>query len=270
MMLSLRPVYALLTLVALLSLSACSTSTNLKLYDGNKKPNSELITVVVPSALDILEVDGKEYNDSPSLTEGSYQLQLLPGEHSFTAVYSETWGSEALGNIVQSDAFYFKTSAQAGSTFELKHNGPTELDSAEFDLSIDELKVWLLDTQTAKRIEPVAVVAYGNLLSRMAYRAVAPETTTVQAQPKEIAASKKQQAELTNVKSKAEDELQFWWKIADKKQRDGFQKWIVTLKEVKADNVTDEMQQKAADQLMFWWKLANVEQRESFLRWVGK
>lgn len=265
---SLRGYKLYVVAIALLFLNACSsTSGPVHLYEGAKQSDSEVVKLIVPAALDVIELDGKEFKDSPSISEGQYQLELLPGSHALKVVYSQVWGGDALGSMVKSDDFYFMIDAMAGSIYEFKHNGPEELLSAEFDRSINDIKIWLEEQKTGNKIETISVHAYNGLL----YGSVAGNDgagTSKAAAKKDV--SQAQQKELNQVKQKASKQLEFWWKIANVEQRTAFQRWLVTLKEATGGKASDSMQQKAAEQLKFWWKLADVKQRESFLLWIKK
>ncbi len=278
-MLSLLKAYRLYVFViGALFLSACSsTSGPVRLYEGVAKQDSDIVKLSVPAALDILEIDNKAFKDSPHIAEGQYHLNLLPGVHSFKVRYSQIWGSDALGMMVSSDIFYFTLETSAGSVYNFKHNGPEDLLDAEFDNVVEDIKIWLEEykqgqQKTASKIEAVGVYTYSNLQSSFLGKGgVVTKRTAVKGLARQVPlAEQVQQKELNNIKQKASEQLEFWWKIANTEQRKVFEDWLVTLKEVSGSKTSDSMQQKAAEQLKFWWKLANTEQRKSFLLWIKK
>ncbi len=251
--------------IGVLFLAACSsTNGSVRLYEGVKQPDSDVVKLTVPAALDVLEVDGKDFEDSPGIREGQYQLDLLPGAHSFKVRYSQNWGTEALGIMVTGNSFYFTVDTPAGSVYEFKHNGPEDLLYAEYGNSVDDIQIWLEEQKTGSKIEAVSIYAYGNAFSSLLGEdEVVVKRTAVKGAAKQVPVAEQ-------VQQKASEQLKFWWKIANTEQRKVFQDWLVTLKEVTAGKTSNAMQQKAAEQLKFWWKLADLKQRESFLLWTKK
>jgi len=250
-------------------LTACSNLGPVRLYAGAKQPDSQVVKFIFPAAVDALEIDGEKFTDSSGITEGQYELDLLPGEHSFKVIYSQNWGSEALGSLVESKAFYFTLNTAAGNVYHFEHNGPKDLVYAEFGHSIDDIKIWLIASKTGNKIEAVNVQTYGYIISRYLFGSVGTGSEAKKPAEKEKI-NQSQQKELNNVQQKASEQLEFWWKIANAEQRKVFQDWLVTQKELKTNKTMNTMQQKATTQLKFWWKLADMEQRQSFLLWVKK
>jgi len=277
MMLSLHCYKRLVIFTSILVLTACGTmSDTIRLYEGTKS-EQEIVKFIIPADLDLLKLDDEDFKSSPKISDGQYQLELLPGKHRFKTIYSRIWGSDALGSLVQSDAFYFDVTTSAGSVYEFKHNGPIDLFDADDWSDIDDIKIWLEEQKTGRKIKPMSVFAYGNIISRYILGHDRPakfEAVTVKAMAKDEvkqAEPKNSNAkELDKLQQKANEQLQFWWKIADANQRDVFQRWLITLKEITTSKTMDSMQQNASDQLKFWWKLADMEQRKSFLLWVKK
>ncbi len=279
-----RLLYAYKVIVAAVGLSflsACASipgsgmPESVRMYKG-VKADKDIVKFIVPADLNILQLDGKEFNDSPNLSDGEYRLELLPGQHRFKVNYSKIWGSDALGNLVESDVFFFDVSSAAGSGYNFKHNGPTDMDASEWS-DIGDIKIWLEEQKTAKKITAASVNRSGNILSRIIFGGdktpepeVVTKNTAVKMDVKQVEQNSHNAKELDNVQQKANQQLQFWWKIADKEQRNTFQRWLVTLKETSAAKADVAMQQKALQQLKFWWKLADIKQRESFLLWVEK
>ncbi len=266
-----------IVIFAMLLLAACSSiSGPVRLYEGIKS-DKDIVKFIIPADLDILKLDGEKPKNLPVISDGLYHLELLPGNHRFTVVYSRMWGSDALGSFVESDAFYFDVPTTAGSTYKFKDNGPANLVDADNWYDIDEIKIWIEEQKTGRKIKALSVRAYGNILYRyitgnsqvikpeVAIKKSVAKVDVNQAQLKDINAK-----ELDNVQQKANEQLEFWWKVANAEQRKVFQDWLVTQKELKANKTTNTMQQKATTQLKFWWKLADMEQRKSFLLWVKK
>lgn len=270
-MVSLLKAYRLyIVVIGVLFLSACSsTSGPVRLYEGAVKQDSDIVKLSVPAALDILEIDNKVFEGSPHILEGQYQIELLPGVHNFKVRYSQIWGSDALGMMVGSNVFYFTLETSAGSVYNFKHNGPEDLLDAEFDNLVEDIDIWLEEykdgqQKTARKIKAVGVYTYSNLQSSfLGEGSVVTKRTAVKGVARQVPVAEQ-------VQQKANEQLEFWWKIADAQQRKVFQDWLITLKETTVANSGDAMQQKALAQLKFWWKLADLKQRESFLLWIKK
>jgi len=277
MMLSLHFYKLLVIFIGILVLTACGTMSDpIRSYEGTKS-EQEIVKFIIPADLDLLKLDDEDFKDSPKISDGQYQLEILPGKHRFKIIYSRIWGSDALGSFVESDAFYFDVTTTAGSVYEFKHNGPLDLSDADNWYDIDDIKIWLEEQKTGHKIKPMSVFAYGNIISRYILGNDTPaklEAATVKAiakdEVKQAEPKNRNAKELDKLQQKANEQLQFWWKIADANQRDVFQRWLITLKEITISKTMDSMQQKASDQLKFWWKLADMEQRKSFLLWVKK
>ncbi len=271
-MVSLLRCYKLFVVViSVLLLAACSsTNEPIRLYEGVKQPGSDVVKFVIPADLDILRLDEASFKDSPHISDGQYQLELLPGTHRFKIIYSRIWGSDALGNLVESDAFYFDVNALAGSTYVFKHNGPVDLLDADWS-DVSDIRIWLEEQKTGRKIKAVSVRADGDIISRYILGDDEPVKLKAASGSQQQPGQKDSTStELDKVQQKASEQLKFWWKIANAAQRKLFQDWLVTLKETTLANSGDAMQQKALAQLKFWWKLADLKQRESFLLWIKK
>ena len=82
-------------------LMACSPTGPLRFYSGPPQPKNQLATVVVPAAITVQSIDGKEV-DSPSKVSGSYEVQLPPGHHLIDFRYMLYWGDSVTGMLVKS------------------------------------------------------------------------------------------------------------------------------------------------------------------------
>lgn len=277
-----RPYKVLVVSMLMLLLTACgsmSATAPVRMHDG-VKPDKDIVKFSISADFDLLELDGEKFKRSPNISDGQYQLQLLPGNHRFKVIYSRMWGSDALGNFVESDAYYFDVAAVAGSEYAFKHNGPNDLLDADY-YDIGDVKIWLEEQKTGQEIKAIGVRDYGNIISRyiLGYdKPFTPQVTLQAAAVKTIAKTEVKQAEqknldseaLNKVQQKAAKQLEFWWKIANAEQRKVFDDWLISQKELRENKANDSMQQNAAEQLKFWWKLADTQQRKSFLLNVMK
>ena len=71
--------YICLTMYVVL-LSACAgINSPVRLYDGAKRPDNEIVTLVIPYELEVVAVDGEKVK-TPYVPDGQYRLELLPGD----------------------------------------------------------------------------------------------------------------------------------------------------------------------------------------------
>lgn len=235
-------------IIYFLSLFACAGAAGpIRLYEGTKKPDDEIARLLVPSELEVVAIDGEEL-DVPYVPDSQYQVELLPGDHQIAVVYSEYWGDPTVGNLVVSDAFYFRIALAAGSTYMFKHDAPEDLMNA--DISPRDIKIWLEQPQTGQTINAVSRGTYGTLLARTIRQL---GTGKEAGKPKAVVNSpaidsgemdsEKQTAATSQTLATQNDSsallaeqiisqqnalvrLKFWWKMADGKQRKAFQVWI--------------------------------------------
>lgn len=201
-------------------LTACNSSGMIRLYDGVEKDSSEIATFVFPKSLDLQEVDGTKVRSMMFSSNDTYQLQLLPGKHFIKTAYSEYWGTEKLGNMEDSDSFYFAIDAQAGNQYQFEHNGPTDLKNALKTNSTSNIKIWAIDRASGSKINPTTNQSYGGFLSGLLNN----ESET-KSQPVPI--SNPVDADPA-IRQTVESQLKYWWNLADIKQRENFRKWLAT------------------------------------------
>ncbi|HEB85798.1 MAG TPA: DUF2057 domain-containing protein [Gammaproteobacteria bacterium] len=235
-------------IICVLFLSACAnTNGPIRLYAGPQKSKNEIVTFRVPYELEVVAIDGRKLK-MPYVPEGQYQFELLPGNHVLKVIYTAYWGDDTSGNVVVSDAFYFRVATTAGSSYVFKHNGPTDLVYASFDSQISDIRIWLVQQKTGQTINAISTRAYGNYLTR-ALRHVVSGTeegkpvaiqeegakitvpTSSISPPVTLSSTAKQTnasaliAEQIIARQNALDRLKFWWKMANEKQRKAFQVW---------------------------------------------
>ncbi len=99
------------------------------------------ITINIPASIDILEVDGSPYQ-SPSLVDGSYNIQLDEGEHTLVAQYYENWNTvDEAGNIIKWQPVLIKHLFVNTNNYSLKHIALRDSEHAETFIS--NPKIWL-------------------------------------------------------------------------------------------------------------------------------
>jgi len=196
-------------IISAILFSACSSNGTIRLYEGADKNEYEIVTFNLPSAVDLLEVDGKKIKSNLFVSKGHSQLQVLPGKHFLKAAYSEYWGSERMGLLVASDDFYFAVDAKAGDQFTFMHNGPEDLTNANRSNSIDDVTIWIVDQRTGLKIDPSGNQSYGGFVNDLLRSSEQVEKT-----------------DHTATQPIVETQLKYWWKLADEKQREAFLLWL--------------------------------------------
>lgn len=241
-------------------LSACAGTEYTRLYEGDTRPDNEVVKLFVPYELEIVIIDNQEFK-TPYTPDGKYQIDLLPGKHNIKLSYKEFWGVSTGGAVVVSDIFYFDFVTVAGTQYEFKHNGPNNLARANLDNSVSDITVWLSLTGSEQKIQATRRVAYGSYLNR-----TIGIVDKVETQGSSVIATTAQQDPLKK--------LQYWWKMADDKKRQFFKEWLIARsvdgKAVSVENKsTTNSPDDPLEKLKHWWKMADDKQRKSFKDWVA-
>ena len=114
------------------ALAACSTSPVVKLYEGDDKPATQILTVRVPMELEIISINDRRIEGASTMfAYGHRDLQLLPGQYRIVAFYKSIYQINADEHeVIKSDPALFTLSGAAGDVYELKFNKPTDLEQA--------------------------------------------------------------------------------------------------------------------------------------------
>lgn len=265
-----------------LTVWGCATPTGLvQVYEGPQRPQNEVVTLTVPAALEVLAVDGEEIK-IPYFGGSDYKLQLLPGQHTLELFYKESWGGPTDSGVVVSDVSMFRFTARAGAEYIAQHDGPKNLVLAS--RFSDMPRIWLVEPATGQRLEPYATEKYIPVVLRAMRKYAASGQTAAAGAPQ---ASSAASAEDVVMQQDALKRLQFWWKIAGKKDKKAFSDWLAqgapteaggkdaaamsaqqASSTASAEDVV--MQQDALERLQFWWKIAGEKDRSAFKAWLDK
>jgi len=252
-------------IVILITISACATENFSRMYEGPERLDTEIATVLLPSALEVAEVDGYSKR-TPYITDGYQPMDFLPGKHVIHIFYTEYWGASTGGSVVVSDIFKFDLTLEVGKKYVFKHNGPTDLINADIDKSVSDVQIWLIQTDTNTKIQATGRVVYGGFVNQ-AMRSIGTYSA-----PSEKAGPQN-----------SVEQLQHFWKMADEKQRAAFKSWVYSrsLKGKQSDISTASNNTTTSDtkaslendaylQLEYWWKTADDKQRKEFNNWIAK
>ncbi len=200
-------------IVLALTLTACAeTSSFIQNYQGSRLAKSDVVELIIPYELEILEIDGKSFK-TPYVPNGVYQIELLPGEHQFAVIYKEFWGSGLDSSLAKSDVFLFKQLMSSGERYLFQHDAPQELESANMDRLGSEVKVWLVQRNTGQKIIATDSAELTGFLSP-------PNSKKIKTNDPAL------ESNYSNAGASAYQQLQHWWKMADDKQRQAFKDWV--------------------------------------------
>lgn len=159
-MLSLRLISVVL---CALFLSACARSPVVQLYDGPAKADSQVLTVSVPSEIEVFTINGKEVDGVNTFFATDFkELKFTPGRYEILAYYKELWQLDADNHeIVKSNPANFVIDGKAGEKWQLGYEKPQDVEDAR--ALQDSFNGWALNTASG---EKVAAKESGLILKR--------------------------------------------------------------------------------------------------------
>lgn len=121
-----------LILGLVLLLAACARSPVVQLYDGAAKPDAQVLTVRVPSDLEVLTINGTEVDGVNTFFSNGYKdLKLTPGGYEILAFYKRLWDLDADNHeVIRSDPARFVVDGGAGEFHRLTFERPENVDQA--------------------------------------------------------------------------------------------------------------------------------------------
>lgn len=125
-----RPLF---TLAAAGLLSACAQSGPVQLYSGSSQPVTQLVTLDVPPALEILHINGQPVPAANRMTGNQpRQLQLQPGKYRVSAYYKNIFDIDGglSHEVVRSNSAVFSINGKAGDAWTLGFAAPQTLEDA--------------------------------------------------------------------------------------------------------------------------------------------
>ena len=212
-------------------LAACAQQPHVQLYSGSPLPESQVLTLVVPSELEIRSINGQPYSAANTMFGASdKKLHLQPGAYQVHAFYKN--GFDINGGmsheLVRGRTAIFNFEGKAGETWRLEFERPQNL--AEARTFETEFPAWALNTRTGERIEAEAGNRNASVLSAMLGSSeIAPEATSVaplgsasqavSLNPAPVAAATLPHTDATLTT------LQQMWNLLTPQSREAFLKW---------------------------------------------
>ena len=219
--------YRTLSLLLVLTglLFACSATGPVRFYSGPPLPKQELAIVVVPAAITVRSIDGKEV-DSPSKETGTYEVQLKPGHHLIAFRYELSWGTNESGMLVKSKQVGVDTNFEAGKTYQIRYKVPHDADEAYDYLS--DFNATLVDLSNGQQYHSYEIA---NLNTILATKLTDTKTPPAAAQTATMPATTAKLSADAAVNEDPVKRLKFWWLMASPQQRQQFTQWMKTANE---------------------------------------
>ncbi|MFV0453493.1 MAG: DUF2057 family protein [Pseudomonas sp.] len=162
-------------------LAACAQQSHVQLYSGAALPESQVLTLVVPSELEIRSINGQPHTAANSMFGASdKRLHLQPGAYQVNAFYKNGFDVDGgmSHEVVRGRTAIFTFEGKAGETWRLDFDRPQNLGEAKaFET---DFPAWALNTRTGERIEAEAGNRNASVLSAMLGSSeIAPEAISV-------------------------------------------------------------------------------------------
>ncbi|WP_303761586.1 DUF2057 domain-containing protein [Alcanivorax jadensis] len=231
-MLSLRLIPLVL---CVLILSACARSPVVQLYDGPAKSDSQVLTVRVPSEIEVFTINGKEVDGVNTFFATDFkELKFTPGRYEILAYYKELWQLDADNHeIVKSNPANFIVDGKAGEKWQLSYEKPQDVEEAR--ALEDSFTGWTVNTATGEKV----AATESNLILKRGFLApitgeevstaadsVAPQQTATPAPAPSAPAPATQAAPAPAPAGSYLDTLKAQWKQATQEERREFLQWI--------------------------------------------
>ncbi|WP_313209499.1 DUF2057 family protein [Stutzerimonas nitrititolerans] len=215
-------------------LAACAQQRHVQLYSGASLPESQILTLVVPSELEIRSINGQPYSAANTMFGASdKRLHLQPGAYQVHAFYKNGFDIDGgmSHEVVRGRTAIFDFEGQAGETWRLEFDRPQNL--AEARAFETDFPAWAENTRTGERHEAQAGNRNTSVLSAMLGSSeVAPEATSVAplgaAEPATQAVTLRQSPSATATLPHSDatlTTLQQMWNLLTPQSREAFLKW---------------------------------------------
>jgi len=122
----------LFLVLALIFTAGCASSPVVKLYDGKERADDQLLTVRVPTELEILSINDRRIEGAGTMFAfGHRDLKLMPGQYRIVAYYKNIFQLNADEHeVVKSDPALFTLTGKGGDAYALTFNKPDDVNAA--------------------------------------------------------------------------------------------------------------------------------------------
>ncbi|EKF75523.1 hypothetical protein A11A3_04164 [Alcanivorax hongdengensis A-11-3] len=223
----------LILFLCALTLAACARSPVVKLYDGPDKADSQLLTVRVPTELEVFTINGKQVDGANTFfATGHKDLKLAPGRYEILAYYKELFQLDADNHeIIKTNPANFIVDGKAGETYQLGFKKPQDVDEAR--AMEDNFSGWTENLATGDKVaaEKSGLILKRGFLAPITGEAVetADTATSSSVAPQAAAAAATGGAAASQSAPAAGsylDTLKAQWNQATPEERRQFLQWI--------------------------------------------
>lgn len=209
--------------IVFFGLPACQSQPTYRAYPGTKAED-EIATLLVPIEFNLVNVDGKSYNQ-PLLANG-IRIKFPPGTHQIVIKYVDFWDINADDHAkVASQPMLLKFSVAAGQRYAVVFDEPQNIKEAKAFASNPNVNIINKTTgtdigaQTTYQLEEKSFLA--NFMESLTGKDKAP------AAPEQIAdVSPPANPAANATEARALEMLKYWWQKADARQQQAFMQWL--------------------------------------------
>lgn len=215
------------TLFALL-LSACAQSPVVQLYDGPAQSDNKIVTVRIPSELEVFTINGEEVDGVNTFFATDFKdLKLTPGRYEILAYYKELWQLDADNHeIVKTNPANFIVDGKPGDMWVLGYEQPEDVEAAR--AMEDSFNGWAENAVSGEKVaaeQSKLILKRGFLAPVTGEEVAAPASNTVAPQPA-AAAPVAAEAAAPAATASYLDTLKAQWNQATPEERREFLQWI--------------------------------------------
>jgi hypothetical protein len=107
---------------ALCLLTSCASVDIQKMYEGDVRPDQEIVKISVPDNLRVEAINGESTADSIyDFGTKNEELQVLPGSYDLALRYIHSWDNDPYGiDTVRSDFIMVHLDGRAGETYDIR------------------------------------------------------------------------------------------------------------------------------------------------------
>lgn len=135
-------------------LAACAQQSHVQLYAGEARSAEQIVTLLVPSELEIQSINGQRYSAANAMFGANdKELHLQPGAYRIHAFYKNGFDLDGgiSHEVVRGRTGIFQFEAQAGERWALDFERPNNLQEAR--KLQDEFLAWAENTATGARLD---------------------------------------------------------------------------------------------------------------------
>lgn len=138
-------------------LAACAQQPHVQLYPGSPLPAEQIVTLTIPSELEVLSINGQAYSAANSMFGANdKQLHLQPGSYRINAFYKNGFDIDGgiSHEVVRGRTAIFEFDGEAGDRWKLDFKRPQNLEQAR--KFADSFPAWAVEQGDGERIEASA------------------------------------------------------------------------------------------------------------------